>query len=1015
MLRFRARNLGIFGLVSMALYLAFLGKPVAYIFPTVVTLASLIAIPTGIARHKPSHPGTWWLMFGGMVFHSIAALLWVFGSTPVYANGTTGFPNLFHIAGYLCLGAGALLLLGRRRFREDPAEALDTLIIVTALGVASWGLILRPLGSNIDLDGGVTALITIYPLIALATVGCSAQLWFASSGTKNTSMRLVVAALSTLVIGNIFQSALVLADGQTWGGGFSVVIRMPFFILLGMAALHPSMSSTSISAAPNQPTPWWRFALLTVLAGFAPLSVVVSDTLLGRPTDYRGLFLGTFIVFSTVILRLGFLGHSLNQSTSRVRTLNTAGNHLVQALTTEQIHQVSRAAVAEILQGEVSNVWLVQQSANDEAQELAIADDEARAMRAVPATDSLPLSLGVNDDAFFGVISLATTVAEVSQFAISSSRAPSRSARTTLVQLADNVAHALDRVRHAELAAENESSERLQRLLHDASDVIAVLDSDLRITYVTPAVARLIGPTADSLTGTSWMDLVHAEDQALVERALTNSESARSSRTEVRLVTDSNEERFVEMTATRYEDETGTGFTVSCHDYTRRHELEQELKHQAFHDALTGLANRTLLQERLRQAITHSRRNSKEFAVMFIDLDDFKNVNDSLGHAVGDSLLRTVARRLRSTLRSNDTPARLGGDEFAVLLEEVDDPREVELVAARVVEALAQPIRIGGSELLVGASVGVAYGSSATKDIEDVMRNADLALYDAKGSGKNRYAIFQPEMHEFAVSKMQLTADMRRGIARNEFVVHFQPWKDLSDNTIIGIEALARWNHPTKGVLSPAHFISLAEETGLIIPLGREILESALIEAGQSQEHIGHEFLISVNLSGRQLLDSCIVDDVKFALSISGVPAHCLVLEITESVLLPGESVMADRLRELADLGIRLYIDDFGTGYSSLSYLRQLPVSGIKLAREFVATLPGDDNETGLVRAIYDLSQTLNLDDVVAEGIETEEQRDALLDLGFKIGQGYLLARPVGAEQMRELFDQERRALQELS
>jgi diguanylate cyclase (GGDEF)-like protein/PAS domain S-box-containing protein len=636
-------------------------------------------------------------------------------------------------------------------------------------------------------------------------------------------------------------------------------------------------------------------------------------------------------------------------------------------------------------------------------------------MRTVPATDSLPVSLGVSGDAFFGVISLATTVAEVSQFAISSSRAPSRSARTTLVQLADNVAHALDRVRHAELAAENESSERLQRLLHDASDVIAVLDSDLRITYVTPAVARLIGPTADALTGTNWMDLVHTEDQALVERALTNSGSSRSSRTEVRLVTDTKEERFVEMTATRFEDETGTGFTVSCHDYTRRHELEQQLKHQAFHDALTGLANRTLLQERLRQAITRSRRNGKEFAVMFIDLDDFKNVNDSLGHAVGDSLLRTVARRLRSTLRSNDTPARLGGDEFAVLLEEVDDPREVELVAARVVEALAQPIRIGGSELLVGASVGVAYGSSATKDIEDVMRNADLALYDAKGSGKNRYAIFQPEMHEFAVSKMQLTADMRRGIARNEFAVHFQPWKDLSDNTIIGIEALARWNHPTKGVLSPAHFISLAEETGLIIPLGREILESALIEAGQWQENFGHEFLVSVNLSGRQLLDSCIVDDVKFALSISGVPAHCLVLEITESVLLPGESVMADRLRELAELGVRLYIDDFGTGYSSLSYLRQLPVSGIKLAREFVATLPGDDNETGLVRAIYDLSQTLNLDDVVAEGIETEEQRTALLDLGFKIGQGYLLARPMGAEQMREMFDEERRALQELS
>ncbi|MEI6693727.1 MAG: EAL domain-containing protein [Actinomycetes bacterium] len=1003
MKQLNSRSLGLLGLICVLGYIATLGRPSSFAFTALVAVASIAAIPLGIVRFKPAHPGAWWLMFIGMLSHAIAGILWATSSVAVYSNGTASFPNLFHVIGYIFLGAGSLLLLGRRRFQEDPAEALDTLIIVTAVGVASWGLILHPLASNIALDGGITALITMYPLIALATVGCSAQLWFASSGTKNASMRLVVAALSTLVIANIFQSAQVLADGQTWGGGYSVALRMPFYFLLGMAALHPSMATTNIASTPNQPTPWWRFALLTTLAGFAPLSVVVSDSLLSRPTEYRGLFIGTFIVFATVILRLSFLGRNLNQTASRARTLNAASNNLVQALTIQQIHKVAHLAVAEILHENQTLVWLINEPTLFTGQNNN-SEGEARTLRVLKTTDALPQSLGVSGQSFFGVFLLPTTVAEVTQMAVSSIHTPSRAARTTLMQLADNVAHALDRVRHAELAADNESSERLQRLLHDASDVIAVLDSDLHISYVTPAVSRLIGPTADSLQGSNWLDLVHPQDQSLVERTIRHSHDSRTSRTEVRLVTDSGEERFVEMSATRFEDETGTGFTVSCHDYTRRYELEQQLKHQAFHDALTGLANRSLLQERLRQAIDHSRRTNKDFAVMFIDLDDFKNVNDSLGHAVGDSLLRSVARRLRATLRTIDTPARLGGDEFAVLLEEVDDRLEVERVAARVVDALAQPVRIGGSELLVAASVGVAYGNGSSKDIEDIMRNADLALYEAKGSGKNRYAIFEPQMHEFAVTKMELTADMRRGIARNEFTVHFQPLVNLVNDQIIGVEALARWNHPTKGILAPAHFVSLAEETGLIIPLGREILESALIEAGRWQEMLGSDLLVSVNLSGRQLMDSCIVDDVKFALSVSGVPAQNLVLEITESVLLPGESIMADRLRELAELGVRLYIDDFGTGYSSLSYLRQLPVKGIKLAREFVATLPGQANEQALVRAIYELAQTLNLDEVVAEGIETDEQRQALVDLGFTIGQGYLLARPASAERTNELI-----------
>jgi len=999
------RSMALIGSSGLLVYGAAMGRPIAYVVPLMIAVLAIIAFPIGIRRHRPRQRVGWWLLLAGVILHWLGALSWVVTDAAVYSNGRLGLPNLLHVLAYLCLGLGALSLLGRRRFRDDPAEALDALVITAAIGVAGWGLVLRPLSQGIALDSGATALLTVYPLIALATVGCATQLWLASSGTKNVSMRLVVAALASLLIANIAQSAIVLGDGETWNTGAIIGIRLAFLILIAMAVLHPSMASTSVLPSPTQQAPRWRFALLTALAAIAPLGVVLADTLLGRATDYRGLFIGTLILFATVVLRLGFLGRSLNRSSDRVRTLNTAGNRLVQALTIEQIHEVARAAVRDILNSPDVSVWLVTDETLCHQRGGGLYDENGvRTVRVLKPGHPVHAYFGVDDSVYFVVVPLDTSVAGSNQLAISTEHSPSRAARTTMIQLSDSVAHAIDRVRYAERAAEQESDQRLHRLLHDASDVIAVLDADLILTYVTPAVARLLGLGSRTLVGTSWIDLVHPDDRALAERALRTARSARTSRTELRLVADDGGERYVEMTSSRYEDESGGGFTVSCHDFTRRHELEQQLKHQAFHDALTGLANRSLLQDRLRHAVERSQRTGKEFAVLFADLDDFKNVNDSLGHAIGDSLLRTVARRLRATLRSQDTAARLGGDEFAILIEDVGDHEEVERVASRIVQALAEPVRISGAELLVAASIGVAYGSGRTKDVEDVMRNADLALYEAKGSGKNRYAVFQPEMHENAVGKMQLTADMRRGIARNEFVVHFQPLVDLRTDQIIGVEALARWNHPEKGLLSPAHFVSLAEETGLVVPLGREILEGALLEAGRWQDLVGPELLVAVNLSGRQLVDSCIVDDVKFALSVSGVAPESLLLEITESVLLPGEGVMADRLRELADLGVRLYIDDFGTGYSSLSYLRQLPVRGIKLAREFVATLPGTDAETGLVRTILDLAKTLELDDVVAEGIETQEQRDALVDLGFRIGQGYLLARPRTAEQMHLLL-----------
>jgi diguanylate cyclase (GGDEF)-like protein len=440
---------------------------------------------------------------------------------------------------------------------------------------------------------------------------------------------------------------------------------------------------------------------------------------------------------------------------------------------------------------------------------------------------------------------------------------------------------------------------------------------------------------------------------------------------------------------------------VTCHDVTERFQLEQQLTHEAFHDALTGLANRALFRDRLGHAMARS-RGSGGYGVLFIDLDDFKTVNDSLGHAAGDALLREMTTRLRSCLRDGDTAARLGGDEFGILLEDVEDDDHCVRIAQRLLEALRVPFDVGDTEVTTGASIGVALGQEGPSTPEDLMRNADLALYDAKNAGKNRYAVFATKMHEAALARLSLTSDLRHAIDRGELIVYYQPLVALDSGEITGLEALVRWNHPDRGMLQPGEFIALAEETGLIVPLGRAVLRTAIKAAVAWQRgHENHRGLrIAVNVSGRQLQDANIVDDVRAIIDETGIDPTTVVLEITESILLPGDEVILDRLNALAELGVHLYIDDFGTGYSSLSYLQMLPVNGLKLAQEFVGALPGTDSESGLVRTIRDLAETLGLKTVVAEGIERSEQWDSLVSLGYSVGQGFHLALPMPASRV---------------
>ena len=420
-------------------------------------------------------------------------------------------------------------------------------------------------------------------------------------------------------------------------------------------------------------------------------------------------------------------------------------------------------------------------------------------------------------------------------------------------------------------------------------------------------------------------------------------------------------------------------------------ELKEELRHQAFHDSLTGLPNRTLFTERVAHALTRRERSTQVLGVLFLDIDDFKTINDSLGHTAGDHVLRIVADRLRRCLRPSDTVARLGGDEFGILLDDMADTTDALIAAERILEALAEPAFLEGREVSIRASLGItldAHGGRA----ETLLRNADLAMYMAKRRGKGRYQVFEASMHAEMVERLELTAHLTRAIDHHEFALQYQPIVNLETGTIEGVEALVRWRHPTRGLLAPADFIPLAEETGLIIPLGWAILREACSRAAGWQEAGGPPLSVSVNLSPKQLTDPGLVPGVREALEESGIDPGSLILEITEDVLMHEVETTMRTMAGLKDLGVRLAIDDFGTGYSSLSYLERFPVDMLKIAKTFVDGL-GKQRAT-LVEAVIGLGEALGLR-IVAEGIETAEQLDRLRGLRCEQGQGYLLARPL--------------------
>jgi diguanylate cyclase (GGDEF)-like protein/PAS domain S-box-containing protein len=578
--------------------------------------------------------------------------------------------------------------------------------------------------------------------------------------------------------------------------------------------------------------------------------------------------------------------------------------------------------------------------------------------------------------------------------------------RDLLTFVSQHVATAIDRKQAADALR---ASEARFRTLAETTPCAIFIYQDGRFTYANGATSAITGYSRDEFLHLGFWDVVHPDFRPLVQaRGLAGEEGEGGPlRYEIKIVRKDGLERWLDYTAGVIDFGGKPAVLGTAFDITERKRAEDQIKSLAYHDALTGLPNRLLFTDRLSLAVTQAARQSHHLAVLFLDIDRFKVINDSLGHTLGDRLLQAVAERLQGCVREADTVARLGGDEFTLLLPGVTQPTDVARVAEKILEALKQPFKMEGRELYCTVSMGISVFPEDGQDAETLVKNADTAMYRAKEQGRDNYQLYTPAMNASAVERLQLESGLRRALARNELEIHYQPVLDLSNGRVHGVEALLRWRHPEKGLLGPSEFISLAEVTGLAVPMSSWILRTACLQARQWQGSLHPRLIVAVNLSARQFQEPDLVETVKSALLETGLPSRCLEVEITETNAMQNAEATIATLRELKALGVRVSIDDFGIGYSSLSYLKRLPIDTLKIDQSFVRDITTDPDDAAIATAVIALAHTLKLR-VVAEGVETEEQLAFLTARSCDRMQGYLFSHPLPADECTEFLARSR-------
>ena len=1038
-------------LAGYALWIAFL-VTMHYVFwgqradtAVLIDVSGAAAILVGVGLYRPARRIPWLLVaaanlvgaVGLVTAHIVAAVTHAPVPFPSFADA-------IYLLEYPLFVAGLLFFIRSKSPMPDVRSLIDALVLTVALTMLSWIFLIAPDATTSSYSMTQRIVAVAYPvgdlLIMLALVRMLAP------GTLRGAAAVLITVGTACGIASVVAYDVVETSRHPHIGPLVALGWLAAYAAWGASALHPSMTELTRSVRGRVQDAAPGSLLLLLLASLIPPVYLLIHAIEQRDEDEGVVAIVCGMLYLLMLFRLWEASGSHRRSLIRERTLRMAGPALASAGSAADVAAAVQDAVSVLLPGlpperaailavrdgdylravgplapeyralpaDPVGIWL-KLVEGDTPKFVSIAEIRAARQGVTPSAPPpdapvlvsyegallCPLSLKDRPvgDPFIGLLEFFGDRRTLYDLA------------GVLEILAGQAALALERVGLTQQVVRQRGQALFRTLVKDAADVILIVGDDRRVRYATPNAGAIFGDI--QVEGALLTDLVALgtkEDvDSVLDLMLAHSGGGISPGYLLQIERLDGRVTVIEV---RWSDlrreETVGGLVLTLRDVTEQHELEQELKYRAFHDALTGLPNRSLFAREAGTALEAARAAGRTAGVLFVDLDDFKIVNDTMGHGVGDELLVHVAARLASSIRQMDTAARLGGDEFALLIEDAADPEAVEAFAERIVAAFTEPFTLTEAEVLATATVGVAT-SEDSGDVDELLRHADLALYAAKGAGKRRWRRYQPVLTTGMLRRREIQAALEDAVKSSAFTLVYQPIVSLDSGQITGFEALVRWPHERWGMMLPGQFISVAEETGLIVPLGAWVLRQALDDLVRWRRGLPRGAMerddrspdpsrphVSVNVSARQFRDPGFVDSVRQALQASGLPPSALLLELTESLLLGGsERVRAD-MAELKEFGVKLAIDDFGTGYSSLAYLLELPIDVLKIDKTFVTGISSSWRRHALVEGIIRLSRTLDVE-VVAEGIENETERELLATMGCQFGQGYLLSVPVDA------------------
>jgi diguanylate cyclase (GGDEF)-like protein/PAS domain S-box-containing protein len=979
---------------------------------TLIGLSSVAAMVIGINRNRPAPRAPWLLLLAAVSIFVVTDL--VENMQGAFLGHFAEFPTIpadLALLAYPFAAAAFLLLIHRQSSGHDWIGLLDAFTLCAGLALLAWIYLIDPAVQGDDQSWSARIVSIAYPLGDVILLVVLVRL-LTGGNTRPPAMWLLTAGTVGLLTSDVFFELGQLNQGWHEGDGAEVG-WIAFYLCWGLAGLDASMSRV---AAPRRPgfgeIPLVGLILLAVASLTAP-AVLLSESLSHyvRQTIVIAAFSG--ISFLLVLSRLALVLRNYRRAMAREHAMRITGAALVAAVTTEEIAEaVGQAGSMLFPEGSASKAVLADAAAIPGLRALLPDLPPGRPVRSdrlprevtagisrLPSALVFPLAV---PRATYGPAVRAEALGQSDPVLIVAGIEDELTAlHDTLEILAGQTALAMARVVLNQEISQRDNEAYFRTLVHNATDVIMIVDDDGRIRYASPS-ADLMFPGLD-LTGRTLTDLVDRRHAGLVHAVLAGTEPGpvdwsmlRTDGTEISVEVRSDDLR---------QDETVAGLALTLRDVTEQRRLEGELTHYAYHDPLTGLANRRRVQDRIDQAIVRAQSNGQIAYLLLLDLDDFKDVNDTKGHGAGDELLVAVAERLGAGLRPGDLAARLGGDEFTVLLQDVPKPEDAESLAERLTRAFNRPFTLAEGPVVTGASIGIAT-TEESHSAEELLRNADLALYAAKADGKRRWRRYEPGLHDTAVERTMMRESLAKAIADRSVTLHYQPVVELGDGRVSGFEALARWPHAVRGMINPDQFIPLAEDTGQILPLGRLLLRQAVADAAAWNEAGTRTppLTIAVNVSIQQFRDPGFADEVIAILAEAGLPPELLILELTESELMRQHDDQARKtLAVFKNQRVRIAIDDFGTGYSSLSYLRDLPIDLLKIDKSFIAGITSSAEQSALVEGIIRIADALELY-VVAEGVETQAQWDLLGSTDCAYGQGYLFSRPMTADRVDALL-----------